>query len=460
MYPSSTSRSTAARNRTGRRTFSHQYAASSSGPRARPSRAVGYSGRPAARGAIPASASCSSASIGSIRTLWYGTSTSRNRAKTCSRSSRPASSPRMSRSPDSVTDAGLFTAATDTWSRYGRPSRSASSSDRFAASITPVPASRCWRALRASTIRTASSRPYTPAWWKAAISPVLCPTTASGRTPWCSHSAASPAWTAKLAGWASQVSAIRDSVSGRVSSSSSDQPAWRRTSRSQRSTASRNTGSASRSSRPMPHHCGPMPVNTHTSRGAPGSRRRPRTARGCCSPRSQAASTSSREPGGPRGEWTTARRSSKCWRRWARVCPRSARDTPAASSRRTPAASSAGPDACRALSGRTEREGVRAVARGSSGGRGGASSSRTWALVPPKPKELTPARAGPWCSGQSTGAVGISKGSAAKSMAGLGCSRFRCGGMRRCRRASAVLIRPATPAAASVCPMLVLTEPT
>lgn len=301
MYPSSTSRSTAARNRTGRRTFSHQYAASSSGPRARPSRPVRYSGRPAARGAIPASALCSSASIGSIRTLWYGTSTSRNRAKTCSRSSRPASSPRVSRSPDSVTDAGLFTAATDTWSRYGRTSRSASSSDRFAASITPVPASRCWRALRASAIRTASSRPYTPAWWKAAISPVLCPTTASGRTPWCSHSAASPAWTAKLAGWASQVSAIRDSASGRVSSSSSDQPAWRRTSRSQRSTASRNTGSASRSSRPMPHHCGPMPVNTHTSRCAPGSRRRPRTARGCCSPRSQAASTSSREPGGPRG---------------------------------------------------------------------------------------------------------------------------------------------------------------
>jgi hypothetical protein len=71
-------------------------------------------------------------------------------------------------------------------------------------------------------------------------------------------------------------------------------------------------------------------------------------------------------------------------------------------------------------------------------------------LVPPKPKELTPARAGPSWAGQGVGSAGISNGSAARSIAGLSRSRLMWGGMVRCLRASAVLINPAMPAADSV----------
>ena len=38
----------------------------------------------------------------------------------------------------------------------------------------------------------------------------------------------------------------------------------------------------------------------------------------------------------------------------------------------------------------------------------GASSSRTWAFVPPNPNEFTPALAGPSCSGHPSGRLGIS----------------------------------------------------
>jgi hypothetical protein len=44
----------------------------------------------------------------------------------------------------------------------------------------------------------------------------------------------------------------------------------------------------------------------------------------------------------------------------------------------------------------------------------------------------------------------------ARSMAGFTVSRLMCGGMVRCFSARVVLMRPAMPAAASVCPMFVL----
>ena len=59
------------------------------------------------------------------------------------------------------------------------------------------------------------------------------------------------------------------------SSSTSDHSAWRRISRSQSSMTARNTGSAARSCRPMPHHCGPMPANTNATRGGVAVRRAP-----------------------------------------------------------------------------------------------------------------------------------------------------------------------------------------
>ncbi|SCG07095.1 hypothetical protein GA0115255_122255 [Streptomyces sp. Ncost-T6T-2b] len=132
-----------------------------------------------------------------------------------------------------------------------------------------------------------------------------------------------------------------------------------------------------------------------------------------------------------------------------------------ASSARIPAAISARASGRRALSGRMLQRRPATTSFGRSGGAGGGASSRTtWALVPPKPKEFTPARAGPLWAGQAVGRVGISYGRVAGSMAGLRFSRLMWGGMVRCSMLSTVLISPAIPAADSVWPMFVLTEPT
>src|SRR5215208_1511797 len=93
-------------------------------------------------------------------------------------------------------------------------------------------------------------------------------------------------------------------------------------------------------------------------------------------------------------------------------------------------------------------------------GTSGASSRTTWALVPEIPKELTPARAGPGESGQGLSSRCTVRGRFCQGMLGLGALRCRLGGMVSCLRARATLIRPATPAAPSVCPMFVFTEPT
>ena len=77
-------------------------------------------------------------------------------------------------------------------------------------------------------------------------------------------SAASATCRTKLAGWAILgVGHARGVFGGQHARSRIDQPAQlRRTARSQRSTAARNTGSSASSCRPMPHHCGPMPEKT------------------------------------------------------------------------------------------------------------------------------------------------------------------------------------------------------
>ncbi len=79
-------------------------------------------------------------------------------------------------------------------------------------------------------------------------------------------------------------------------------------------------------------------------------------------------------------------------------------------------------------------------------------------MVPPIPKELTPARSGP-SPVQGVVPVLTLKGPAAKSMAGLGVVWLTVGTSVRCFIISTVLITPATPAAASRWPMLDFTEP-
>ncbi|CAM3655202.1 hypothetical protein COSO111634_22085 [Corallococcus soli] len=96
---------------------------------------------------------------------------------------------------------------------------------------------------------------------------------------------------------------------------------------------------------------------------------------------------------------------------------------------------------------------------GPESGRAGASSTTTCALVPPTPKELTPARRGSVPSGHAERFVWTKKGLLPKSIFGLGVWKCSVGGSSRCFSASTVLSRPATPAAAVRWPKLLFTEP-
>ena len=89
---------------------------------------------------------------------------------------------------------------------------------------------------------------------------------------------------------------------------------------------------------------------------------------------------------------------------------------------------------------------------------GGGAATMAWALVPPKPKELTPASKGPLCA-KVFALAATSRLSASKGMLGLGVSKCSEAGKRRFSSAMMVLIRPAMPDAVSRCPRLVLTDP-
>ncbi|MEK8146052.1 hypothetical protein NKH18_47260 [Streptomyces sp. M10(2022)] len=80
---------------------------------------------------------------------------------------------------------------------------------------------------------------------------------------------------------------------------------------------------------------------------------------------------------------------------------------------------------------------------------GGASSSMRCALVPPTPSAFTAARRGVPVDSHSRKVVLTRNGEFSKSISGFGFSKFRLGGIRRCRMERIVLISPATPAAAS-----------
>ncbi len=92
---------------------------------------------------------------------------------------------------------------------------------------------------------------------------------------------------------------------------------------------------------------------------------------------------------------------------------------------------------------------------------GGASSSTTWALVPPTPSALTPARRGTpagTCHGRSS-VTSVNRPSETGS-SGLGSVRCGVGTSVRLRSMRTVLMSPAIPAQLSRCPMFGFTEPT
>ena len=206
------------------------------------------------------------------------------------------------------------------------------------------------------------------------------------------------------------------------------------------------------SSRPIPAYCAPCPGNRKATRGARRDKGvRPRTTRGDAAPVSHCPSSSRASA---LLVVTMASRSSSCARPVLAVKQTSANPSPWASrawyrwarSRRAGSVFAESVSACAARSG-----------AGTVADVVGAASTSTCALVPLKPNELTPARRRP--AGHALRAVTTATGSVAHAMCGLGLRRCRCGGISSCWSESTTLIRPATPAAASRWPMLVLTDP-
>ncbi len=89
----------------------------------------------------------------------------------------------------------------------------------------------------------------------------------------------------------------------------------------------------------------------------------------------------------------------------------------------------------------------------------GASSRTTCAFVPLIPNALTPASLGLSPLGQDRFSVGITKGVPSRDILGFSARKCRFPGMISSRNAITTLMSPATPAAASRCPMFDFTAP-
>jgi hypothetical protein len=129
--------------------------------------------------------------------------------------------------------------------------------------MAPPAGSARIRRPRAATSRAVSGRDSTPATWAAATSPIECPASRSGRTPQDSSSRYSATSMANSAGWVRSVSSSSSpeamtSANGCSSSGSS----WWHTS----SKAARKAGNTRYSSRPIPVRWAPCPVNRKPSR--------------------------------------------------------------------------------------------------------------------------------------------------------------------------------------------------
>ncbi len=94
-----------------------------------------------------------------------------------------------------------------------------------------------------------------------------------------------------------------------------------------------------------------------------------------------------------------------------------------------------------------------------SAGSAGGCSTTTWALVPLRPNEDTPARRGRPVSGQGVASVSSATAPAVQSTFGDGRSMCRVRGSSPCPMASTILMMPPTPAAAWVCPMFDFSDP-
>ncbi len=156
---------TASANRTASRACAGQYPASGTvtcSPVSAPTH-----GTAGARWVSPAAVSPSSGRTGSIRDEWKAWLTRRRRTRRPRSRHRSATASTAAASPETTTDEGPFTAASDTVPR----SAAISSSLASTAAIAPPSGSPCISRALAATSAQASSRLSTPAAYAAAISP-------------------------------------------------------------------------------------------------------------------------------------------------------------------------------------------------------------------------------------------------------------------------------------------------
>ncbi|RPK83668.1 hypothetical protein EES47_24770 [Streptomyces sp. ADI98-12] len=364
--------------------------------------------------------------------------------------------------PETTTEAGPLTAATETCPAC--PARSGATSSSVASRETMAPPSgrASMRRPRAVTRAQASARVNTPATWAAAISPTECPVRWSGVTPQDSTSRNRATSRANRAGCAYPVRSRRAASSlpssarsrGR-SGRSSPASRWSRIS----SRARAKTGKRAYSSRPMPGRWAPWPEKSTASlvRARTWWVVRP----GASSP---AASAVRRVTAVSRPSVVKAARCSRVERVVASAWETSRAGSAGLAARWSSSRAAWARSACGVRPDSSQGSAPASTAGTSSSpsaaGSCGASSMMVCALVPDRPKEETPARRGAFSRrGQGVGSVSRRTAPSVQSTWVEGRSTWRVRGSRSWRIAMTILMMPATPAAACVWLMLDLTEP-
>ena len=386
--------------------------------------------------------------------------------------------------------------------RRGRPRRSFPACSRpprparreGSAAAPPRPGGRpAWRPREARRsagragppARSASSSRSTPATQAATYSPSEWPSSARGRTPQLIHSRASAYSVTKTAGWAKRVSSSGDPASSAPSRSrgvpaAAQQPAQvpsaRRTPRPPPPSAARGRrrapragrsparGAAARSTRPRPRGRrarrrtgrGPCPRGASPGRGR--ERRRARSVRGTADdgPGRPPRAAGPRPP--PRRAQTTARRCVQL------APPRLQRVRGVGQRRRVapPGARARFSAAVGQRGGRAGGEDEQLPGARRAGGRARGRLFQHHVRVGAADAERAHARAARACRCAPTARSAVLTDTRPPEAVDL---RVRHGAVERrrdlarARSASTVLMSPATPAAASRCPTLVLTEP-
>ncbi len=168
----------------------------------------------------------------------------------------------VSGAPETTTERGPFTAASQARSPQCGVRRATSSGERATETMPPRPLRAASALARSATTLAASGRDSAPATYAAAISPWEWPTTADGRTPWASHSDASDTITANSTGWTTSTRSSNTGSPPARSTSSRDQSTCGASASAHSAIRAANVGEESSSRTAMPAHCEPWPGKT------------------------------------------------------------------------------------------------------------------------------------------------------------------------------------------------------